>query len=83
MKTLSPDTSPEMEKKWLALLRTLTPEQRLMQVIRLNNRARAFQIAGIRFRHPDADEQEIKKANGLWQRCSLSLQCAISDLMMR
>jgi hypothetical protein len=49
-----------MERKWIELLRTLTPEQRLNQVLRLNNRARALQLAGIRMRHPNADEREIR-----------------------
>ena len=55
MKTLSPDTSPEAEKLWIELIRKQTPEQKLAQVIRLNNRARTFQLAGVRLRHPDAD----------------------------
>ena len=60
MKTLSPDTSPEMEKKWIELLRTQTPEQRLLRVIRLNNGGRAIKAAGIRLRYPDADEHEVR-----------------------
>ena len=58
MKTLSPDTSPEAEKLWIELLRQLTPEQRLKRVLRLKGRARSLQLAGIRLRHPEADEHE-------------------------
>lgn len=49
-----------MERKWIELIRSLTPKQRLEAVLRLNCGARKFQIAGIRHRHPDADEHEIR-----------------------
>ena|SRR5688572_24812029 len=66
-RTLSPDTTPEAEAVQIELLRRMTPAERFALVLRLNAQARALQMAGIRSRHPDASEEELRlRLASLW-----------------
>lgn len=66
-KTQSRDTSPEAEAVQIELLRRMTPAQKFELVLRLNRQARALQLAGIRRRHPGADEHELRmRLASLW-----------------
>ena len=53
------DTTPEAWEFYLNLLRKLTPAQRMDQVFEWSEVMRQFHLAGLRQRHPDADEREI------------------------
>ena len=53
------DTSPEAWEFYVNLLRKLTPSQRMQQVFEWSEVIRQFHLAGLRERHPDADEREI------------------------
>jgi hypothetical protein len=67
VKTLSADTSPQIEALMIDLIRKQSPEQRAQKVLALNNRARAMQLVGIRRRHPEADERELRmRLASLW-----------------
>lgn len=66
-RTQSPDTSPEAERLLIEWSRRASPAEKLALVLRLNARARALQLAGIRARHPNADERELKmRLASLW-----------------
>lgn len=54
------DTSPEAEARYIALLQAMTLEERGEQVVRLSRAVRALCEAGVRERHPLADEVEVK-----------------------
>jgi hypothetical protein len=60
MRTLSEDTSPEVEAEWIARLRRLTPGQRFQMAARLNDALRAAVTSRIRRDHPQASEEEIR-----------------------
>lgn len=53
------DTSPEAWKVYLDAQRKLTPSERMQQVFEWSEIIRQFHLAGIRQRHPNADEREI------------------------
>ena len=53
------DTTPEAWEFYLGLLRKLTPSERMQQVVECTEFARQFHLAGLRQRHPEADEREI------------------------
>ena len=52
------DTSPEADERYHELLRQMGPERRLEAAMRLSNAVRELAMAGIRQRHPQADEHE-------------------------
>jgi len=54
------DTLPEAEARYIALLQAMTVAERGEQVARLSRAARALCEAGVRERHPLADEVEVK-----------------------
>lgn len=54
------DTSPRRRDRYLELLRALTPAQRLARAADLSATVRLLAEAGIRQRHPAADEQEVR-----------------------
>lgn len=54
------DTSPEADARYHELLRALSPERRLEAAMKLSRAVRELAIAGIRQRHPAADEREIR-----------------------
>lgn len=54
------DTSPEAEARYIALLCAMTVAERADQVVRLSRAVRALCEAGVRERHPLANELEVK-----------------------
>ncbi len=61
MKTQSPDTSPEAEQVLIELLRQAPPWRRLQLADRLSVTARRLCAAGLRARHPQASEDELRQ----------------------
>ena len=49
------------ERRW-AIIRGLSPQQRLAQAIRMNRAMRDLMAAGFRSRHPEWSETEIRRA---------------------
>ncbi len=56
------DTSVEAEKKQIEILREMGPEKRLMISISLAQTARKLMAAGIKLRHPDYSEDQVRLA---------------------
>jgi hypothetical protein len=54
------DTSPAQQERYFERLRQLTPLERLQIVSRLNRGVRRMAMAGIRLRHPNANEDEVR-----------------------
>ena len=54
------DTNPERTRDYYARLAKLTTEQRGRMVASLTSAVRKLAVAGIRERHPDASEQEVR-----------------------
>ncbi len=52
------DTTPEAWDHWIALWRAASPARKAARVSELNRSVRAAAMAGIRQRHPDANEWE-------------------------
>jgi hypothetical protein len=48
-------------QRYLAVLRRMTPEQRLLKAFELSAFARELFLHGLRSRFPDASEEELKK----------------------
>ena len=61
MKPLSPDTTPEAQRKHYELMRQLSPEQKLSMAFALTDATRKLVLADLQYRFPDADEDEIKR----------------------
>lgn len=57
---LNGDTSPQADARYHELLRRMAPERRLDAAMRLSQAVRELAEAGIRERHPEADEREIR-----------------------
>lgn len=55
------DTSPEAERVLLELLRQAPPWRKLEQVGQMNAAVRLLATQGLRQRHPQADEAEIRR----------------------
>ncbi len=55
------DTSPEAEQVMLTLLRQMPPWRKLEQVEQMNATVKFLILEGLHQRHPEADEQEIKR----------------------
>lgn len=55
------DTRPEAEAVLIELLRRQQPWQKLKRMNQLNARLRAFAMSGLRQRHPDASEAELRR----------------------
>ena len=53
------DTAPEAMQVWLEHLRKMTPGEKIATVFELIRFARDMAAAGIRSRHPAADEREV------------------------
>ena len=53
MTTLSPDTSPEIERMQIEHLRQMPPWRKMERVGDMNRAVRALVLAGLRQRHPD------------------------------
>ena len=54
------DTSPASDARYHELLRRMAPERRLEAAMRLSTAVRELALAGLRERHPGADEQEMR-----------------------
>jgi hypothetical protein len=54
------DTSPRQLERYFELLRRLTPAERLRIASATTRRMRAMAEAGIRRRHPEANEAEVR-----------------------
>jgi len=59
---LGADTSKEAMRVQMAVLRKLGPERRLQMALELSETVRAVSEAGIRHRHPEYDERQVRRA---------------------
>lgn len=65
--TLYPDTDPEAERVQLEIYRRMPPWKKMQLVAEANDASRALVLAGLRSRHPDASEAEIRRRFfGIW-----------------
>jgi hypothetical protein len=62
------DTSPAANARYHALLRSMPPERRLEVAMGLTQTVRELALAGIRGRHPQADEHEMRLTVRLYGR---------------
>jgi hypothetical protein len=51
----------EADQRQTAIYRRMTPQQRLTQAMRLWGQARRLVEAGVRIRHPEAAEAEVRR----------------------
>jgi hypothetical protein len=58
---LQADTAPWAEKLQFQFFRETSPAQELRAMARLNRCARTFSLSGIRKRHPQAPEAELRR----------------------
>ena len=61
MKPLSPDTTPDAQRKQVELMRRLSPSQKLALAFALTDTMRDLILADLRQRFPQADETEIRR----------------------
>ena len=61
MRTQSPDTSPEVERVLIRLLRRAPEWRRLQLTDRMSATVRGLCLAGVRTRHPKASEAEVRR----------------------
>ena len=61
MKPLSPDTTPEAQRKHYELMGNLTPEQKLSMAFALTDAMRQLVLADLRHRFPKASDDEIRR----------------------
>ena len=59
--TLFPDTRPEAEAVLIKLLRQAPPWRKLHMVGQLNQTVRTLALSGLRQRHPQATDQELRR----------------------
>ena len=57
----SPDTNPDAYAAQLRLLRRMSPAQRSLLAARLSEDIRNTTLSGIRTRHPDLDERQVRQ----------------------
>jgi hypothetical protein len=55
------DTHPEMESLQIELLRTAPAWRKMEMLAAVNSSARSLALAGLRQRHPQASEAEIRR----------------------
>ncbi len=58
---LHADTAPWAEKLQFQFFREASPAQKLRAMIRLNRSARTLSMSGIRKRHPNASDLELRR----------------------
>ena len=58
MKTLSPDTHPDIERLLIEGYRKMTPAEKFRRVIEMNRFAYHLMLAEVRARYPSANQQE-------------------------
>jgi hypothetical protein len=56
-------------RRYIEILRSMTPEQRLLKAFDLSESSKALFIAGLRQRFPDASEEEYRRI--LFERLDL------------
>jgi hypothetical protein len=61
MRTQSPDTSPKAERVLIELLRQAPAWRRLQLADRMSSTVRNLSLAGLRARHPRANEAELRR----------------------
>jgi hypothetical protein len=61
MKTLSLDTTPEMQRLHFELMRAVPAWKRLNLALELTQSCRQMVLADLRHRFPNADEKEIRR----------------------
>jgi len=61
MNWIPADTSIEAARKQFKILRRLGPEVRAKMAFEMSDFLRSIVEAGVRFRHPDYDEQQVQK----------------------
>jgi len=61
MKPLSPDTSPEAQRKQYELMSRLSPTERLKLAFDLTEAMRQLVISDLRHRYPLANEETIRR----------------------
>jgi len=61
MAKLFADTSPEAERVYLELLRQAPPWRKLQMVAELNETVRQLALQGLRQRHTNASEAELRR----------------------
>lgn len=61
MNWIPADTTIEAARKQFEILRRLGPEARAKMAFAMSDNLRSIVESGVRFRHPDYDEQEIQK----------------------
>jgi hypothetical protein len=60
MKTLSPDTAPEIERLQMAILRTLPVSRKFALMASMNRVLSTLALHGLRASDPQADQQEVR-----------------------
>jgi hypothetical protein len=67
MKTQSPDTHPEIERRQIEGYRKMSASEKLKIVEEMTEFVNALVLADVRRRYPDADEQECRlRAASRW-----------------
>ena len=61
MGRLSSDTHPKMEALQIELWRQASPTRKMDMLAQLNASARTLALAGLRSRHPQASETELRR----------------------
>lgn len=61
MSVLSSDTHPKMEALQIQFWRQASPTRKMHVLAQLNASARTLALAGLRSRHPRADEAELRR----------------------
>ncbi|HPN34659.1 MAG TPA: hypothetical protein PK843_09100 [bacterium] len=61
MSVLFPDTHPKMEALQIQLWRQASPTRKMNMLAQLNKSAQILVLAGLRTRHPQASEAEIRR----------------------
>ncbi|MDX1933815.1 MAG: hypothetical protein SFU56_14550 [Capsulimonadales bacterium] len=60
MKTLSPDTHPEIERIWIEGIRKMTPAEKFARLEGLNAMGEQLARTDVLRRYPDATEDEVR-----------------------
>ncbi|MFN8445202.1 MAG: hypothetical protein U0175_30720 [Caldilineaceae bacterium] len=61
MSILFSDTTPEAEAKLIELLRAAPPWRKIEMMEQLNRRMKMLLMAGLKQRHPNADDAELRR----------------------
>ena len=61
MKPLSPDTTPDAQRKHYELMGRLLPEQKLSMAFALTDTMRQLVLADLHHRFPEANDEEIRR----------------------